>query len=175
MKTFVVKAEPFDFEMTLVFLIDKHGEVLLSEKLTKIGKNRWNGPGGKVEPNDSSIEERAVEEVRQEWGFIVPTNSLRKTAICYFRNINDDGSEYVCKVHVFVSRTFFGVARSSSEMGEPRSFKIDKLPFDDMIVADRFWVLDALRLRKIVVKATMKDNQRELVGMVNVIPVASFG
>lgn len=173
----IVKPEkvwPFDFEMTLLFLINKRGEILLGKKMDKIGQDLWNGSGGKMELVDASIEERAVKEVKQEWGLIVPVDSLQKVAECYSRNIREDGSKFTCKVHVFRSRTYFGIPRSSPEMSAPRPFKINEFPLNDMIAADRFWVQDACNGRKVVVMATMKDNQRTLVGLVNVIPVDYF-
>lgn len=176
-------SEPYDEEMTLVFLV-KDNKVKLAKKKTKIGIDCWNGYGGKVRDTDLSIESAATRELEEETrgekergrGVIVPIDSLRKCAICFFTILREDGSCVVRKVHVFFSNVWLGEFRESNEMGLPKSFQCDKLPFDEMMEADRIWIPDVLRGKKIVVKATMKveNNRHELVGAVIVTSVGSF-
>ncbi|NTW26789.1 MAG: hypothetical protein HGA36_00475 [Candidatus Moranbacteria bacterium] len=165
----------YDFEATLVFVF-KGKKVLLAPKKAKIGKDRWNGYGGEVEPCDPSIEFRATLEMWQECEMICAEEDLKQVAIGYFSNIKDSGEIFVCKVHVFLAeeKKCAGVPTATNEMGMSEWFEIGELPFEKMMAADRHWIPEIFKGRKIIVRATLRNGQAELVGKVEIQDVESF-
>jgi len=165
----------YDFVATLVFVV-KGKKVLLAPKKAKIGKDRWNGYGGEVEPCDPSVEFRATLEMWQESGLICTDEDLQKVAIGYFSNIKDSGETFVCKVHVFLveEKKCVGAPTATNEMGMPGWFDIDSLPFERMMAADHCWLPEIFKGKKIIVSATLKNKQSELVGKVEIAEVESF-
>ncbi|HAS00150.1 MAG: hypothetical protein US57_C0002G0049 [Candidatus Moranbacteria bacterium GW2011_GWC2_37_73] len=163
----------YDFEATLLFIVDNR-EVLLAPKLDKIGKDRWNGSGGKPKPQDSSLEECVARETWEELWILVRKKYLEKVAVGYFTNIQEDGGSVIWKVTVYIieKKYCIGTPASTKEMGNPQWFDMDNMPY--MIAADCFWVPEIFKGRKIIVRATMKNNQSELVGPVQIVDVDSF-
>jgi hypothetical protein len=163
------ETKEYDFEATLVFVI-KGQKVLLATKNAKIGMGRFNGYGGEIEESDPSVEFRASLEMWQECGMVCPDEALKKVAIGYFTNVKDDGELFVCKVHVFLVKKTKCVGRFSAsfEMGKPQWFEFENLPLDKMMAADKFWLGEIFKGRKIIVKATLKNKQSELVGEVEI-------
>ncbi len=167
--------DEYDFEATLVFIIDD-GSVLLAPKLDKIGKDRWNGAGGKVKPQDNSPEDCAAREIWEEMWTLIGEKNLQKVAIAYFTNVQKDGSKVIWKVHIYIIEKKYcvGTPVATKEMGEPQWFKMNNMPFDDMIIADQFWILEIFKGRKLIIRATMKNSQTELVGEVEIVEVDSL-
>lgn len=168
------ETKEYSFEASLVFVI-KDRMVLLAPKEAKIGKNRWNGYGGELEETDASIEACAARELQQECLMLVRQDDLCKVAIAYFTNIKDDGSTFVCKVQVFIVgiEKCIGTPVKTGEMGNPEWFEMGNLP-ENMMAADHVWLPEIFKGKKIVVRATMKNKQSELVGGVEIIEVDSF-
>lgn len=168
------KNKEYDFVATLVFLL-KGKKVYLATKNAKIGEKRINGPGGELESEDVSIGACAVREVGQEFNVLIEEKDLDLRAIGYFNNIKSDGNVFTCKVYIYTVRRWIGNPRASKEMGKPKLFSIYKMPYWKMMAADRFWIPEILvRKRKIIVKATLKNKQRELIGEVEIIDVEKF-
>ena len=167
-------AKERNFVATVVLVV-KNDKVLLAPKKEKIGAGRWNGPGGEVEFFDPSIEFRATLEMWQEIGIICKDEDLQKVAIGYFRSLKEDGSFFVCEVHFFLveKNKCFGLPKATSEMGQPKWFKKNLLPAK-MMVADKYFLPQIFEGKKIVVNATMKNNQSELIGQVRVEEVEEF-
>jgi 8-oxo-dGTP diphosphatase/2-hydroxy-dATP diphosphatase len=169
------ESKEYDFEATLVFIV--YGKkVLLAPKNAKIGKGLFNGYGGEIEKYDISVEFRATLEMWQECGMICDDENLQKVAIGYFTNIKDNGEIFVCKVHVFLveKNKCVGVAKATREMNQPQWFDIEKLPFNKMMAADKYWLREIFKGKKIIISATLKNKQSELVGDVEIIEVESF-
>ncbi len=158
-----------NFVASVIFVI-KNGKVLLGKKKDKIGVNRYNGPGGEFEEWDPSIEWRATLEMWQEIDIICWDDDLQKIAIGYFTNIKDDGSKFVCEVHFFFveKNKCKGQPKSSKEMEKPEWFNYENFPFDEMMAADRYWIPEIFKGRKIIVRATLRNKQSELVGEVEI-------
>lgn len=163
----------YDFSATLVFLVDGK-KVWLAPKIAKIGKKRLNGYGGEVEPEDVSIEARAVEEAREESRVHVLESDLELCAIGYFTNIKSSGEPFVCKVYIYIARRWVGIPKRTKEMGTPKKYDIYKPPVEKMMVADRYWIGKVLKGKKLIVKAIMKNSQAELIGQVEVLEVETL-
>lgn len=165
-----------NFVATVIFVV-KQDQVLLALKKEKIGAGRYNGPGGEVEESDPTIEFRAILEMREEIGLGCHADSLSKVAIGYFNNIKEDGSIFVCEVHFFLVDwdECNGKLKQTSEMGLARWFRKDNLPFDEMMAADNFFVPAIIfEKKKLVIKATLKNKQHEIVGEPEIEYVKSF-
>ncbi|MFW6153027.1 MAG: 8-oxo-dGTP diphosphatase [Halobacteriota archaeon] len=126
-------------EATLCFIVD--GErVLLIEKLRGLGSGLYNGPGGKLE-GDETPREAIVREVREEVGVDVvePTKVGELTFI-------HDGRPALF-VHVFRAESYRGRPTPTLE-AVPAWFDRTDLPFDEMWDDDHLWlplVLDGER------------------------------
>lgn len=122
--------------------IFENKRILLKKATRAISKGKWNGPGGKIEPNETP-EESAKREVLEETGLIV--ENLKRHGIINF--YNDGGEEISFIVHVFSTNSFSGEIISTEE-GEVRWFDIDKMPRDEMWDDDNYWLQFVLDGRK---------------------------
>ena len=121
---------------TLCFpLRNNDSEILLGKKVKKIGAGLWNGYGGKLE-NTETPEEAAVRELRQECGLLTTGNALEKVAALQFYF---DGVPSFF-VHTFFVRVWRGVPTETPEMKSPTWFSPTKLPYEEMMAADRVWL-----------------------------------
>jgi 8-oxo-dGTP diphosphatase len=121
---------------TLVFVI-RDGKILLIDKKTGLGKGKVNGPGGKVE-NDETPEQCAVRECQEELGITV--SNLQYCGQHRFQFV--DG--YSIHVWVFKTGSFAGTPVESQE-ARPLWVDIDKIPYDQMWEDDRLWIPMMLR------------------------------
>ena len=146
---------------TLVFLIKKEGkdikEICLAMKKRGFGVGKWNGVGGKQEPNEL-IEETAKRETKEE--IFVDVKDLIKTGELEFYFINKP--EFNQKVHIYLTEKWDGEPKESGEM-KPAWFNVKDIPFNDMWVDDPFWFPLILSGKKIKGKFSFGDNN-ELIG-----------
>lgn len=172
----------YDFAAVLVFFVE-NGKIVLARKKRKNGEGRYNGYGGEIEQQDLAFEQigisaekaAVVREVRRETGgAIVLLSNLQKVAEAYFANVKDDGGEYLCKVTIFFAPMPIGRLKESQEMGPPEVFNFHNVPFYEMMAADRYFVPELLKGRKLIVRAKMKNGQRELVGPVEIVDAIFF-
>ena len=99
---------------TLVFVL-RGKEVLLIHKKRGLGAGKINGPGGKIEPDETSMQ-AAIREVEEELK-ITPTD-LEEVGVLHFQFV--DGLAIYCVV--FTAAGFQG---TPEETGEAISKKID--------------------------------------------------
>jgi len=118
-------------QMTLV-IVQHDNKVLLGMKKRGFGAGRWNGFGGKVQP-DESIEDAARHETSEEAGIHVADLEERGIITFTFEE-NDD----VLEVHIFRSTQFMGQPLETEEM-KPQWFAVDAIPFDQMWKDDPLW------------------------------------
>lgn len=118
--------------LTLCWLF-RGDEVLLGMKKRGFGMGKWNGFGGKLQP-DETIEQAALREFREEAG--VEVSDIRKRGIITFEFENDPT---LLEVHVFSTDRFTGEPAESDEM-KPEWYRHDSLPYDSMWLDDRHWV-----------------------------------
>jgi 8-oxo-dGTP diphosphatase len=128
---------------TLVFLV-KDDTIRLAKKKMKVGVDKYNGYGGKVE-GGNSIEKTAIDEVVQECSTLVKESDLEKVGVCLFFI----ESEPAWEVHVFIARTWVNEPKESKEMGKPETFKFNQIPYDEMLSGDEKWMPLVLSGKKI--------------------------
>lgn len=163
-----------------VCLLVKGDEVLLGIKTKKIGAGCRNGYGGGIEDGES-VKEAAIRELEEETGknigkiFITTSKeNLNKVAIVDFENTKTDGSSFVCRVHFFIIKDWSGEAIDTDEMIDPKFFRINNLPLESMMLADREFFPLILNGRKIIAYAKYGPYQKELLGPVIIKEVSSF-
>ncbi|MDO8515913.1 MAG: 8-oxo-dGTP diphosphatase [bacterium] len=116
---------------TLV-LVHQGQNILLAVKKRGFGAGRWNGLGGKVQP-DEPIETAAKREAFEEAG--IKIEKMEKVGLIDF--IFKDNPE-IMEVHIFRADTFKGEPVETEEM-RPRWFETSAIPFDEMWPDDKHW------------------------------------
>ncbi len=126
---------------TLMFIVDEaRGQVLLIRKKRGLGAGKINGPGGKTDPGETSLE-CAVRETQEELG--VTALDAVKHGELWFQFV--DG--LALHVDVFLATGWQGEAIETPE-AIPRWTALDALPFEEMWADDRFWLTELLVERK---------------------------
>ena len=128
---------------TLLLLV-RDDEILLAQKKRGFGEGKWNGVGGKIEP-DETIEQALVRECQEEIG-VTPT-SYYKVAEHDF--MQEEVEPWRMYVHAYICTEWEGEPTESEEMA-PLWFKISDIPYADMWSDDEYWlplVLDGKKLR----------------------------
>jgi 8-oxo-dGTP diphosphatase len=116
---------------TLVFVV-RQGETLLIRKKRGLGAGKVNGPGGKIEPGESSVA-CAIREVEEE--LCVTPTGLAQLGELRFQF--SDG--YSIHVDVFRADGCRGEARETDE-AVPLWTPLDRIPYDEMWEDDRCWL-----------------------------------
>jgi len=121
---------------TLVFVV-RDGEILLIDKKTGIGKGKVNGPGGKIE-RDESPEDCAIRECHEELGI-----SVRNLQYCGQHRFQFvDG--LTIHVWVYLTGDFEGIPTESIE-ATPLWVSLDAIPYEQMWEDDAIWIPMMLR------------------------------
>ncbi|MFA5360346.1 MAG: 8-oxo-dGTP diphosphatase [Patescibacteria group bacterium] len=124
--------------VNLCYVINNRDEILLQYKRKGFGVGKWNGPGGKVEPEET-LEQSVIREVKEETGLDI--KNLKKMAELEFYFINKE--EWNQIAHVYVTKDFTGDIQVSEE-GELKWFKINEIPYDKMWDDDPYWLPNIL-------------------------------
>jgi len=117
--------------VTLLFL-RRDGQILLAMKKRGFGIGKWNGVGGKVEPNET-YEQAAIRECQEEAD--VTPRLLHKAGELHFFDLPD--VEHYC--HIYISAQWEGEPHETEEM-RPQWFSETDIPFGDMWPDDKFWI-----------------------------------
>ena len=126
---------------TLMFIIDEgRGEVLLIRKKRGLGAGKINGPGGKIDPGETS-EQCAIRETQEELG--VTALAPVKHGELWFQFV--DGLSL--HVDVFIATAHEGTAIETDEAIPPWT-PLTALPLDEMWADDRFWLAEVLVEKK---------------------------
>ncbi len=115
-----------------ISLVTKDDHILLGMKKRGFGEGRWNGFGGKVEPEEG-IKEAAIRETREEVGLSVP--NLEKVGCITFTFVNDP---LLLETHIFKTDKYEGEPQETEEM-KPKWFHKNEIPFDKMWPDDDKW------------------------------------
>lgn len=118
--------------MNICFLIE-NGHVLLGYKKRGFGMGRWNGFGGKVQPNET-IEQGTIREMKEEAG--VDVSNLENRGKITFK-YPDKPQPF--EVHLFVAKSHKGELVESEEM-RPAWFNVLQVPLKSMWVDDEHWL-----------------------------------
>jgi len=129
--------------LSLLFL-QTDTEILLAMKKRGFGEGRWNGVGGKVEP-DETIESAMIRETQEEIN-VTPTQ-YEKVADIRFDEFFK-GEPTLMHVHVYVATDWEGEPTESEEM-KPQWFSLNDIPYDDMWSDDPYWLPEVLKGNKI--------------------------
>lgn len=126
---------------TLMFIVDEPGgKVLLIRKKRGLGAGKINGPGGKIDPGETS-EQCAVRETQEELG--VTALDPVKHGELWFQFT--DG--LALHVDVFRATRWQGEAVETAE-AIPLWTALDSLPFEEMWSDDRYWLAEVLVERR---------------------------
>ena len=120
---------------TLLFVV-RDGQILLIRKKRGLGAGKINGPGGRIEPGESSLD-AAVRETREELGIEVLSPELRGEL--HFQFV--DGYSLHCSV--FVAENFVGEPIETSE-AIPLWTPLNAIPYEEMWADDVCWLPDVL-------------------------------
>lgn len=119
---------------TICEIIHDNMILLQFKRLDKFGGGKWNGPGGKLEPDETPYY-GIYREVLEETGIRIQSHKLSGVLDFYLgRKPTPDWSCYI-----FYTEKFFGKPRDLGE-GELRWFNLENIPYDDMWEDDRFWL-----------------------------------
>ena len=116
---------------TLMFVI-RGNEVLLIRKKRGLGAGKINGPGGRLEDNETP-EECAIRETNEE--LIINPLNVRYAGELFFH------AHDMPRIHgwVYVATDFEGTPTETDE-AIPIWYPVDNLPFDEMWDDDRLWL-----------------------------------
>jgi 8-oxo-dGTP diphosphatase len=120
-------------QCTLV-IIHQGSRILLSKKKKGFGAGKLNGPGGKLNPNESIIE-CALRETNEEFGITLTDAKLRGRIIFTFL-----GGYQEIETHLVYATEFTGVPKESEEMSEPSWYDVSAIPYDSMWPDDAHWL-----------------------------------
>ncbi len=115
----------------LVFII-QDSKILLIEKKRGVGQDLYNGPGGKVEENET-VKESAKRELKEETNLTAESLDKKGLLNFYF------GEKPFMEVHVFLCKKFNGTPKETKE-ARPEWFEIDEIPYERMWPDDKYWL-----------------------------------
>uniref|UniRef100_A0A914UVQ2 Oxidized purine nucleoside triphosphate hydrolase n=1 Tax=Plectus sambesii TaxID=2011161 RepID=A0A914UVQ2_9BILA len=136
---------------TLAF-IRRDNQVLLGLKKRGFGVGKWNGFGGKLNPNETLID-AAQRELEEECG--LRSDHLAKMGVLYFEF---EDNPVLMEVHVFQTSDFTGEVKESEEM-KPQWYDLRDVPFSRMWPDDVFWWPYLLEERKFTGYFKYKDQE----------------
>jgi len=87
-----------------------NGNILLMYRSFDFGKGKWNGPGGKIEPEETPLE-CVIREVFEETGLTIKDPKVMGETTFYF----DDHEEADWIVYVYLATDFSGVLTEGDE------------------------------------------------------------
>jgi 8-oxo-dGTP pyrophosphatase MutT (NUDIX family) len=146
-----------DIRRTLLFL-RSGDQLLLAMKKRGFGQGKWNGVGGKIEPNES-LEQALVRECIEEIG-VTPTSWQPVAELDFVQDAETDDPWHMF-VYAYLCDEWEGDPSESEEM-MPKWFHIEDIPYRDMWDDDEFWLPYVLDGKKVVGEFTFDINDRLL-------------
>ena len=146
-------------------IITRGNQVLLGRKQggPEIGEGTLNGPGGKVEPNETILE-CLVRETEEEVGIVLNPDCVEKVAIItfYANGVAD------FQAHVYRTSSFSGEPRETKSM-LPSWYDIEELSSKNlrsrMLESDREWFQQAVEGDKFCANVYYRERARGFVGI----------
>ena len=115
--------------------------ICLAVKKFKIGAGLWNGYGGHIESGEKEIE-ALKREFNEEAGailegfeWIAQTTYFERPEKAPYRQL-----DVYCacwSVSIYITKSWTGKIQATKEMGEPKWFNIEKIPYGQMMSSDR--------------------------------------
>lgn len=140
---------------TLMFIVDEaRDQVLLIRKKRGLGAGKINGPGGKLDPGETSVE-CAIRETQEELG-VTALNPQHYGELC-FQFV--DG--LALHVDVYRATEWTGEAMETEE-AVPLWTPLAALPFEEMWSDDRLWLAEVLIEQKHFVGRFLFDDDTML-------------
>jgi 8-oxo-dGTP diphosphatase len=118
-------------DAVLCFIVSA-GKIMLIHKKTGLGKGKINGPGGRIEPNESP-KNAAIRETEEEIGL----TPLHPELVAELSFIFTDG--YSLHGYVFMTSDYTGTPIETRE-AKPFWQNLDAIPYDKMWADDRLWL-----------------------------------
>ncbi len=110
----------------------KDSQILLIRKKKGHGRGKWNGPGGRMEPDESP--EHCLKRELEEEIEIRVTGERRLGNLSFY----EDG-RLTWFVYLFLVEKYEGEPKESGE-AYPLWFSLDKIPYERMWEDDRHWL-----------------------------------
>ncbi|KAJ6264473.1 hypothetical protein Dda_0619 [Drechslerella dactyloides] len=111
-------------QYTLVIPLDLHRDrVLLGYKLRGFGQGKFNGFGGKIEPNETVIA-AAIRELHEESGLLCEEADVIQRGVLLLETVADEVSP-ILEIHVFTVDKWAGTETVTDEM-KPAWFSLSK-------------------------------------------------
>lgn len=120
-----------------ILLLLKNDKVLLAMKKRGFGEGKWNGVGGKPNPNED-IYDTAIRECEEEIK-VTPVNPKKVAEINFYFPLVSKEKSFDQKVTVFIARNWKGDPEETEEM-KPKWFKMEEVPYEKMWWDDKFWM-----------------------------------
>lgn len=119
--------------LAILFRGDK---ILLAKKKRGFGVHKWNGYGGKLE-GEETVLENIVREVKEESNLDIPKDKFKEVGIIDF--YFDDKPEWNQKAFVYKVENFEGDPEETEEM-LPKWFELHEIPYEEMWAGDDKWI-----------------------------------
>jgi 8-oxo-dGTP pyrophosphatase MutT (NUDIX family) len=142
---------------TLLFL-RKNGKILLAMKKRGFGAGRWNGVGGKPEPNEA-IRDTAIRETQEEIG-VTPVSFHEVATLNFF--FPPQKTDWNQRVHVYVCSKWDGEPIESEEMA-PKWYDEDTVPYNEMWSDDKFWLPEVLTGKYVNADFYFEEDDNEII------------
>lgn len=132
-------------QCTLAVLI-KDGQILLQKKAKGLfGEGRWNGAGGKIEPNESAMRSM-IRELREE--LKIDVEGVHLVGVLDFKWEHLPKNEPL-RVWLYMIDDYLGTPQSSNE-GEVKWFKFTEIPYSEMWEDDAYWLPKVINGKKVI-------------------------
>ena len=143
-------------KQTTLCLLIKENKILLAMKKRGFGMGRWNGTGGKLDPEkDKNILDAAIRETKEEIGVQIINPEKFATFHFYFPH----KPEWDQDVHLFLAKEWIGEPTESEEM-MPKWFAFNEIPYEYMWDDDKFWLPQILQGKKLEADFVFKEGDK---------------
>lgn len=147
-------------DSTLCFLLKKENgfvkEICIAMKLRGFGTGKYNGVGGKFDPDagDETIEDTAKREAEEEAG--VKLLEIKKVGVIEFEFLSNPGIGQ--RVHIYTSESWEGEPYNKTGEMEPAWVTVENIPYAQMWEDDEYWLPQILNGKVVTGKFSFDDN-----------------